>query len=142
MKVSKPSSFFLFMLELVLSILIFVVAATVCLSIFSKAHTMSREATVMETAVTETGNAAEIIRSASSREDAVSKAREAFTAQGYAFTETEDGFEVTIPDGHVLRAIFKSDGAANLTFDESVYTLHLESRMTSDEAQAGGAGNE
>ncbi len=53
----------LFLMELIFSILLFTIIATICISGFVKAHTLSRDASLQTHYATMAGNIAEVIRS-------------------------------------------------------------------------------
>ncbi|MBQ2578628.1 MAG: hypothetical protein II571_04305 [Lachnospiraceae bacterium] len=53
----------LFLMELIFSILLFTIIATICISGFVKAHTLSRDASLQTHYATMAGNVAEVIRS-------------------------------------------------------------------------------
>lgn len=53
----------LFLLELILAILFFSVASAVCVQIFVKSHLLSKDARILNFAVNEVSNAAELISS-------------------------------------------------------------------------------
>lgn len=74
----KKRESFLFLIELMISILIFFVVAAVCLLIFSKAHRMNRSSQELNLASRAEANLAELISSAGSMEEAEKLIREAF----------------------------------------------------------------
>lgn len=74
----KKRESFLFLIELMISILIFFVVAAICLLIFSKAHRMNRSSQELNLASRAEANLAELISSAGSMEEAEKLIREAF----------------------------------------------------------------
>ena len=56
----RPRTSSLFLLELIFSILFFSVASAICIQIFVRAHTLSRDARALHTAVSACSDAAEI----------------------------------------------------------------------------------
>lgn len=65
----KVSASGIFLLELIMAILIFAAAASICVSVFVKAHTMNTEAKTLNQAVTSAGSMAELIRGSGSLEE-------------------------------------------------------------------------
>lgn len=74
----KKRESFLFLIELMISILIFFVVAAICLLIFSKAHRMNCSSQELNLASRAEANLAELISSAGSMEEAEKLIREAF----------------------------------------------------------------
>lgn len=67
MKPTRRSS--LFLLELMLAILLFILAATICVQVFVKSHTISKKSTELTQAVLAATSVAEILRSDESYSD-------------------------------------------------------------------------
>ena len=86
----KKRESFLFLIELMISILIFFVVAAVCLLIFSKAHRMNRSSQELNLASRAEANLAELISSAGSMEEAEKLIREAFPEAEFS-DQTEEG---------------------------------------------------
>lgn len=61
MKPTRRSS--LFLLELMLSILLFILAATICVQVFVKSHSISKKSTELSHAVLASSSVAEILKS-------------------------------------------------------------------------------
>lgn len=55
----------LFLMELIIAILFFAITSAICLQCFAKAHSLSRETTALNHAVSHTESIAELLRSAS-----------------------------------------------------------------------------
>lgn len=55
----------LFLMELIIAILTFTITSAICLQCFAKAHSLSRETTALDYAVSHTENIAELLHSAS-----------------------------------------------------------------------------
>ena len=66
----RPRTSSLFLLELIFSILFFSVASAICIQIFVRAHTLSRDARALHTAVSACSDAAEIGSNAGTAADA------------------------------------------------------------------------
>lgn len=64
----RPRTSSLFLLELIFSILFFSVASAICIQIFVRAHTLSRDARALHTAVSACSDAAEIGSNAEPRQ--------------------------------------------------------------------------
>ena len=69
----RPRTSSLFLLELIFSILFFSVASAVCVQIFVRAHTLSRDARALHAAVSVCSDAAEIGSNADAAADAAEK---------------------------------------------------------------------
>ena len=69
----RPRTSSLFLLELIFSILFFSVASAICIQIFVRAHTLSRDARALHTAVSACSDAAEIGSNAGTAADAAEK---------------------------------------------------------------------
>lgn len=89
----KKRESFLFLIELMISILIFFVVAAVCLLIFSKAHRMNRSSQELNLASRAEANLAELISSAGSMEEAEKLIREAFPEAEFSDHTGEDQAE-------------------------------------------------
>lgn len=68
-KRKRASSSSLFLMELILSILIFCIAGTICISVFTKAHLIHKEAAALNNSIKLSRDVAEIVRSCSSEDD-------------------------------------------------------------------------
>ncbi|MCH4208465.1 MAG: hypothetical protein LKF79_06060 [Solobacterium sp.] len=90
---SKASSSNLFLLELILSILIFALASAVCVSFFMRSHTLSTSAYDLNHSVECADNAAEIVRSADSEEDLQNLLSAEY---GTSLKETDEGNGYTV----------------------------------------------
>lgn len=66
------------LLELLLAILIFALAVSVCVQVFVKAHELSQRAQELADGVNHCTNAAEILRSAESREEGIDLLEQAY----------------------------------------------------------------
>jgi len=75
---SKASSSSLFLMELILSILIFALASAVCVSFFVRSHTLSVQAQQMNQAVQAVDQAAELVRGSTSAEDLDGQLKQAY----------------------------------------------------------------
>ena len=67
----------LLLMEIIIAILFFSVISAICLQLFVKSHTLSRDTEVLDSAVNETSSAAELLHST---EDAESALREYYPA--------------------------------------------------------------
>ncbi|NCB33236.1 MAG: hypothetical protein EOM64_05060 [Erysipelotrichia bacterium] len=104
----KPSSSNLFLLELILSILIFALASTVCVSFFIHSHKMSIDAYRLNRAVECADSAAEICRSADSRDQLDAYLKDAYGSSIQTSDQEDDlrsylisyddSFQLTLPD--------------------------------------------
>ncbi|MCC6094039.1 MAG: hypothetical protein LIV24_03295 [Eubacterium sp.] len=83
----------IFLIELMIAILIFFMAASVCLLIFAKAHKMNRASQELTAASLAEQNVAELIRSAESLEDAREEIEDAYPEAVFTVKDTE----MTIP---------------------------------------------
>lgn len=86
----KKRESFLFLIELMISILIFFVVAAICLLIFSKAHRMNCSSQELNLASRAEANLAELISSAVSMEEAEKLIREAFPEAEFSDQTGED----------------------------------------------------
>ena len=86
----KKRESFLFLIELMISILIFFVVAAICLLIFSKAHRMNCSSQELNLASRAEANLAELISSAGSMEEAEKLIREAFPEAEFSDQTGED----------------------------------------------------
>lgn len=68
-KRQRPSASSLFLMELILAILLFCMAATICISVFARSHLMHKEAGELNMSVNVVQNIAEAIRSGDSIKD-------------------------------------------------------------------------
>lgn len=108
----KASSSSLFLMELILSILIFALASAVCVSFFVRSHTLSVQAQQMNQAVQSVDQAAELIRGSASTEDLEQQLQQAYPNvvssgsldAGLTYTVTEDS------TGNTLTIVLKQDG--------------------------------
>lgn len=108
----KASSSSLFLMELILSILIFALASAVCVSFFVRSHTLSVQAQEMNRAVQSVDQAAELIRGSTSTEDLEQQLQQAYpniVSSGsldaeLTYTVTEDS------TGSTLTIVLKQDG--------------------------------
>ena len=108
----KASSSSLFLMELILSILIFALASAVCVSFFVRSHTLSVQAQQMNQAVQSVDQAAELIRGSTSAEDLEQQLQQAYPNivsfgsldAGLTYTVTEDS------TGNTLTIVLKQDG--------------------------------
>ncbi|MBP5265209.1 MAG: hypothetical protein J6Z06_00090 [Lachnospiraceae bacterium] len=91
----------LFLMELIFSILLFTIIATICISGFVKAHTLSRDASLQTHYATMAGNIAEVIRS------------------GDDWDSTIDGITTYYPDAAVL----SSDGTEETLLSDSSVSI-------------------
>jgi Tfp pilus assembly protein PilE len=66
---SKTDASGLILMEIVLAILIFAMLAAICISIFAKAHTLSRSSTELASAASEAENTASVLRASDSEDE-------------------------------------------------------------------------
>ncbi|MGN0363842.1 MAG: hypothetical protein ACI4ET_13520 [Bilifractor sp.] len=113
----------IFLIELMIAILIFFMAASVCLLIFAKAHKMNRASQELTAASLAEQNVAELIRSAESLEDAREEIADAYP--GAVFTdqdETDANQDADIQQGTDTEkhADFKQDTELIIPFDSDL----------------------
>ena len=100
----KMRESFLFLIELMISILIFFGVAAICLLIFSKAHRMNRSSQELNTASRAEANLAELVSSAGSVEEAENRIKEVCPEAEFSDLTGESGVALVIPyDSHLRR---------------------------------------
>ncbi len=112
----KPSSSNLFLLELILSILIFALASTVCVSFFMQSHKMSTDAYNLNHAVECSDSIAEICRSASSKDQLGTLVETAYNSSVQTIDEE---------DGYTMYIISYDDSFQLTSQDSAAYLLNL-----------------
>lgn len=119
---AQPST--LFLLELILAILFFSLASTVCVQFFVKSHLLSRNARNLSHAVNECSGIAEIINTSDGMEHALRTIQELYTS-----ADTEDTGDGNSP---IIR-IYYDKGFIPCKSVEAKYilktTLQLDNRM-------------
>lgn len=124
----KKRESFLFLIELMISILIFFVVAAICLLIFSKAHRMNRSSQELNLASRAEANLAELISSAGSMEEAEKLIREAFPEAEFSDQTGEDR-----ADGPDVSLVIPYDSQLKQTEKRASYQLtadiHTENGM-------------
>ena len=68
----------LFLLELILSITLFALTASICATFFTRAHILTNDAIQLQQAVTRTSSIADIVRISNSPSDCIQRIREMF----------------------------------------------------------------
>lgn len=117
----------IFLMELIISIFIFVVATAVCMEIFATAKSYSSEANKLDLAVSECSSVAEVVYSSNSLSGAINTLSELYPDAG------RDGETITINlDSMTIKCGFEaSDGMLSCTIeavseDESIYSLNAK----------------
>ena len=93
----------LFLMELIFSILLFSIIATICISGFVKSHTLSRDASLETHYATIAGNFAEMVRSNDSWDDTVASIRKYYPDAAYVDANTGDEVDFADCDKALLR---------------------------------------
>jgi len=109
----RPSGYITFLMELLLSLLIFAVIGAICLMAFTRAESLEREAADMNTAVQNAQTAAEVVRSSASAEAASDNLEESFPDA-----------EVSADAGKV--SIISDDAAMIIELTEEGSMLHAD----------------
>ena len=133
----------LFLIELILSILFFAVAGSVCVQFFVKARLMSKESTQLTEAVEACTTASETISSGDSLEDISSRLAAVYPSLSSDLTtllSDADSDEATLQLTDQLSATCSfEDGMMNVflsysvdSADEPVYTLTVEKYLGGD----------
>lgn len=129
----KKRESFLFLIELMISILIFFVVAAVCLLIFSKAHRMNRSSQELNLASRAEANLAELISSAGSMEEAEKLIREAFPEAEFSDHTGEDQTGEDRAEGPDVSLVIPYDSQLKQTEKRASYQLtaviHAENGM-------------
>lgn len=132
----------LFLIELIISILFFAVASSVCVQFFVRARLMSREAAQLTDAVSACSTASETIASGDSLADIAAALSAVYPDAAGSFDGLTDGSApVTIALSDTLTAKCTLDGqllTANLSFtpeqaDTPVYTLTVKKHLAGGE---------
>lgn len=128
-KTSSHSSS-LFLLELILSILFFSIAAAICVQAFGKAHSLSRDAEVLSIAVNECSDAAEIILSADCMEDVYSLLTQAYPeiiqSDEKLCYSYDDTFQIIISYQLKSRMLHAHISFEEKASENSIYELSIE----------------
>lgn len=129
----KKRESFLFLIELMISILIFFVVAAVCLLIFSKAHRMNRSSQELNLASRAEANLAELISSAGSMEEAEKLIREAFPEAEFSDQTEEEQAGKDQAEGPDVSLVIPYDSQLKQTEKRASYQLtaviHAENGM-------------
>lgn len=129
----KKRESFLFLIELMISILIFFVVAAICLLIFSKAHRMNRSSQELNLASRAEANLAELISSAGSMEEAEKLIREAFPEAEFSDHTGEDHTGEDQAGGPDVSLVIPYDSQLKQTEKRASYQLtadiHTENGM-------------
>lgn len=129
----KKRESFLFLIELMISILIFFVVAAICLLIFSKAHRMNRSSQELNLASRAEANLAELISSAGSMEEAEKLIREAFPEAEFSDQTGEDQTGEDRAEGPDVSLVIPYDSQLKQTEKRASYQLtadiHTENGM-------------
>lgn len=98
MKPTRRST--LFLMELMLAILLFCLAATVCVQVFVKSHMLEKESTVLNQAVFASTSVAEIFRSSDDYEELLlAEFPHAVSEDGSYLISYDDNFSPVTSDG-------------------------------------------
>ncbi len=116
-KRKRASSSTLFLMELIIAVMFFALAATVCIAVFVRAHLLSKDAKELNMAVNITSDAAEIIRSQGS----ISGVRS-------VFIRDYKNVNISGPDSSCDIILYFDDDFQEIISDHAVYTekIHLE----------------
>lgn len=132
----------LFLIELIISILFFAVASSVCVQFFVRARLMSRESAQLTEAVSACSTASETIASGDSLADIAAALSAVYPDASVSFDGLTDGSSpVTITLSDTLTAACTLDGqllTASLSFtpeqaDTPAYTLTVKKHLTGGE---------
>ncbi len=150
-KRKRASASSLFLMELVVAILFFTLAASLCISIFVRAHLQNEDAKELNHAVNLCSDAAELIRTSDSLKEASLRLKETYSLSVPGASDNEitiyfdADFEMIMPNAAVYSeniSMTEADGQLFSTIifynadDEKVYGLEL----THDLSKAGSSG--
>lgn len=94
LKRKRASSASLFLMELVVAIMFFTLSASVCITIFVRAHLQSERAKILNRAINLCSDAAELVRTSDSLTDCAANFGVAYE---YATSQqTDDGYEIYV----------------------------------------------
>ena len=110
----KKRESFLFLIELMISILIFFGIAAICLLVFSKAHRMNRSSQELNTASRAEANVAELVISAGSIPEAEERIKEVCPEAEFSDLREDKGVSLVIPYDSSLK-LTKKRAAYQLT---------------------------
>lgn len=130
----RPRTSSLFLLELIFSILFFSVASAICIQIFVRAHTLSRDARALHTAVSACSDAAEIGSNAGTAADAAEKLA-ACTRTAAAEDPASDNDSVfTVADGFdaELQPCRGRRGRSGISADSGLFRTRKAAALQSD----------
>ncbi len=136
----------LFLIELIISILFFAVASSVCVQFFVKARLMSREASQLEEAISACTTASETISSGTSLEDISDRLKAIYPDYAVDLTsllsDTDNAGETQPLSEELTASCSMKDGILTVLLsytpssaDEAIYTLTVEKYLP------GGNGN-
>lgn len=152
----RKSDSFLFLFEMIMAMLIFFIASSICVSVFAKAHRMNRESQELNAAVSAEKNLAELLSTADSPDSAQALILEAYPQA--EITSVSDigasGFQVSIGFDSDFQEAASEEASCLMTADvsaedmlmsadihfypvsdssnsaDSVYDLHVENAIT------------
>lgn len=128
----KPQTSGLFLLELLLAILFFSIASTVCVRFFVKAHLLSADSGSLNMSVYESTGIAEVIRSSSNEKQAVS-----ILSRLYPYADSDTSVFTVYYDSD-FQACTSDDAVyaieTTFTYEDLMLTGSIESRKLEDNA--------
>jgi len=122
-KRSRASSSSLFLLELIMAILIFSIAAAICVQLFAKSHRLSTQARSVTAASDLCISVAELVRSSASEEELQQLFEEAFPAAGMS------EHEIT---AYVDENLEEAADAGQAAYTLLVFTQEADGMLTAD----------
>ena len=153
----RKSDSFLFLFEMIMAMLIFFIASSICVSVFAKAHRMNRESQELNAAVAAEKNIAELLSASGNPDSAQELIREACPQAEITDTSNDgytSGFQVSIGFDSDFQVTASEDASYLMTADvstedmlmsadihfysvsdgsaseDSVYDLHVENAIT------------
>ena len=133
MKKRKARSSSMFLLELLFAILFFAISSAICVQIFVKAHTLSRNSDALNDAVAVCSSIADLTAASSDKADLITKIKEAYPLS----TENETGLVLCF-DEEAADLAYTEEAPRLLTVTITEEADLIQTDMTY-ESQSGGA---
>lgn len=126
----------LFLIELILAIMFFSIASAVCVQLFVKSHSLSKEAELLAISVNECSDAAEILRSADSFSEIKKRLKEAYPDALYTenvlYIPYENGCRMTLCWEHLSGKLLTEISYIRTNTSETIYELKIEHLLTGE----------
>lgn len=139
-KRQRASSSSLFLMELILAILLFCIAATICVSVFARSSLMHKSATEQNAAINIVSNTAEIIRSETTEKGIIESLDKSYSGLSIKslnqdliipfdddFIESDDASYKLIITPSLSDGLYSFDIAMIKVYDETtIFSLNVE----------------